>query len=67
MHFLSLDADRAYPKKNLNIHQLAEAYGIDWGGLEYTRGRSFRTTTTLYDEWLKYFLAQENQSGTRLI
>jgi hypothetical protein len=21
----------------------------------------------LYDEWLKYFLAQENQSGTRLI
>ena len=30
-------------------------------------GRSFKTTTTLYDEWLKYFLVQENQSGTRLI
>ena len=24
-------------------------------------------TTMLYDEWLKYFLAQENQAGTRLI
>lgn len=46
---------------------MAEAYEIDWGGTEYTRGRSFKPTTTLYDEWLRYFLAQENQSGTRLI
>lgn len=67
VHFLSLDADRAYPKKNINFNQVAEAYEIDWGGKEYTRGRSFRTTTILYDEWIKYFLAQENQSGTRLI
>lgn len=35
--------------------------------IEYTRGRSFKTTTALYDEWIKYFLAQENQSGTKLI
>ncbi len=67
VHFLSLDADRAYPKKNLNLNEVAQAYEIDWAGLEYTRGRSFRTTTTLYDEWMKYFLAQENQSGTRLM
>lgn len=67
VHFLSLDADRAYPKKNINFNQVAEAYEIDWAGMEYTRGRSFRTTTMLYDEWIKYFLAQENQSGTRLI
>lgn len=67
VHFLSLDADRSYPKKNISVNEIAQAYEIDWGGIEYTRGRSFKTTTTLYDEWLKYFLAQENQSGTRLI
>jgi energy-coupling factor transporter ATP-binding protein EcfA2 len=67
VHFLSLDADRAYPKKDINIHEMAQAYEIDWAGTEYTRGRSFKSTTTLYDEWMKYFLAQENQAGTRLI
>ena len=67
VHFLSLDADRAYPKKDINVNQVAQAYSIDWTGLEYTRGRSFRTTTTLYDEWIKYYLAQENQAGTRLM
>lgn len=67
VHFVSLDADRAYPKKNIDIHQIAQAYEIDWTGTEYMRGRSFKTTSTLYDEWLKYFLAQENQAGTKLI
>lgn len=67
VHFLSLDADRAYPKKNINVNQMAEAYGIDWGGSEYTKGRSFRTSATLYDEWLKYFLASENQAGSKLM
>lgn len=67
VHFLSLDADRAYPKKNVNINEIAQAYETDWAGAEYTRGRSFRSTTTLYDEWLKYFLAQENQSGSKLM
>lgn len=67
VHFLSLDADRAYPKKNINVNEIAQAYEIDWEGPEYTRGRSFRTTTMLYDEWIKYFLAQENQSGSRLL
>lgn len=67
VHFLSLDADRAYPKKNFHVHDVAQAYEIDWAGSEYTRGRSFKSTAMLYDEWLKYFLAKENQSGTRLI
>lgn len=67
VYFLSLDANRAYPKKNMNSNEVAQAYETDWAGAEYTRGRSFRPTTTLYDEWLKFFLAQENQSGTRLI
>jgi predicted ATPase len=67
VHFLSLDADRAYPKRNFGIHEVAQAYETDWGSDEYTRGRSFRASTTLYDEWIKYFLARENQSGTDLI
>lgn len=67
VHFLSLDADRAYPKKNVNINEIAQAYETDWAGAEFTRGRSFKSTTTLYDEWLKYFLAQENQSGSKLM
>jgi len=67
VHFLSLDADRAYPKKSLNVNEVVQAYDTDWTGVEYTRGRSFRATTTLYDEWIKYFLAKENQLGTRLI
>jgi hypothetical protein len=67
VHFLSLDADRSYPKKNVNINQMAEAYGIDWAGTEYTRGRSFMPTSTLYDEWMRYFLAKENQTGTKLM
>lgn len=62
VHFLSLDADRAYPKKNININDIAQAYEIDWAGSEYTRGRSFKSTAMLYDEWIKYFLAQENQA-----
>jgi hypothetical protein len=67
VHFLSLDADRAYPKKNINIHEIAQAYEIDWAGSEYTRGRSYKSTAMLYEEWIKYFLAQENQAGTVLI
>lgn len=67
VHFLSLDADRSYPKRNINFNEVAQAYEIDWEGIEYTRGRSFRTSKTLYDEWIKFFLAQENQSGTKLI
>lgn len=67
VHFLSLDADRAYPKKNVDARELGSAYEIDWEGTEYTRGRSFKPTATLYDEWLKYFLAQENQAATRLV
>lgn len=65
VHFLSLDADRAYPDRALNSNQMAEAYETNWEGVDYTRGRSYRTTTTLYDEWKKYFLGTENQSATQ--
>lgn len=66
VHFLSLDANRAYPKQQLNVNHMAQAYEIDWKGVEYTKGRSFRSTHTLYDEWIKYFLAIENEIGTQL-
>jgi alpha-D-ribose 1-methylphosphonate 5-triphosphate synthase subunit PhnG len=32
VHFVSLDADRAYPKKNIQIHEIAQAYETDWEG-----------------------------------
>ena len=38
VHFLSLDADRSYPKKNINFNEVAQAYEIDWDEIEYTRG-----------------------------
>ncbi|GAB4356124.1 MAG: hypothetical protein Kow00114_06870 [Kiloniellaceae bacterium] len=64
---MSLDADRAYPKKNFNINDFAQALQRDWDEPSFRRDRSFRRTTELYDEWLKYFLAQENHCGTRLV
>ncbi len=64
VNFLSLDADRAYPDRPVHANQMAEAYETDWEGIDFTRGRSFRTTTTLYEEWKKYFLARENQNST---
>ena len=67
VNFVFLDANRAYPKKNINVHEIANADETDWTTAEYTRGRSFKETTTLYEEWIKYFLAKENQSGNSLI
>lgn len=67
VHFLSLDADRAYPKRDIHVNEIAQAYGIDWSHAEFTRGRSYRTTKTLYDEWIKYLLAQENKTGEQLM
>jgi predicted ATPase len=67
VNFLSLDANRAYPKKNTNSNDVAHAYDTDWEKVEFTRGKSFASTTTLYDEWIKYFFAQENLTGTLLL
>lgn len=67
VYFLSLDADRAYPNKTVQSHELGQAYEIDWVGREFTRGRSYMTTSTLYDEWMKYFLGRENRAATELL
>jgi predicted ATPase len=67
LYFLSLDADRAYPNKTIQSHELGQAYETDWEGREFTRGRSFMITSTLYDEWMKYFLGRENRAATELL
>ena len=67
VHFLCLDANRAYPKRTIHANEIGQAYETDWKNIEFTRGRSFKPSTTLYDEWIKYCLAQENQAGTELI
>lgn len=67
VHFLSLDANRAYPKKNIHHNEIAQAYETDWEQPEYTRGRSYKQTYTLFDEWIKYFLAQENQTNSKYV
>lgn len=67
VHFVSLDSNRAYPKKTLPIHELAQAYETPWETPEWTKGRSFRATSHLYDEWIKYLLAQENNAGAHLL
>lgn len=63
VHHLTLDSDRAYPRKNLPAHEMAQAFEIKWWDENYTKGRSFFPTGTLYDEWIKYCLARENKAA----
>ena len=45
VYFLSLDANRAYPKKNINFNEVAQAYEVDWAG------RRIHTWTFVYDDY----------------
>ena len=63
VHFLTLDADRAFPKRDLSTHEMVQAFEIHWENSEWNKGRSFQTTRTLYDEWIKYCLAKENKAA----
>jgi ABC-type thiamine transport system ATPase subunit len=63
VHFLTLDADRAFPKRDLNTHEMVQAFETQWENSEWNKGRSFQTTRTLYDEWIKYCLAKENRAA----
>jgi predicted ATPase len=65
VHYLFLDADRAYPKRDLNTHQLAEAYSTDW-----ERGKkdsSSKLVATLYEEWFRFLLGKENQDNNSFV
>ena len=67
VHHLRLDADRAYPKQTVPVHELGGAYETDWAESTFTKERAFRPTSMLYAEWLKYLLSLENQAGARLM
>lgn len=60
---LYLDADRAYPPFQLQAHQFEQIFGQDWRSDEWTRQWSYRPTRTLYEEWIKYFIAVEERAG----
>jgi predicted ATPase len=64
VHYLSLDADRAYPKVQIAGHQLSEVYDRDWSEAA-NKQSSFRITRNLYDEWFRYLIGRENQDNNK--
>jgi predicted ATPase len=64
-YYLYLDADRAYPPNVIDARGHAEALGHDWESVTWRKGRAYLPTRTLYDEWIKYFLARETQGATK--
>ncbi|WP_105428643.1 ATP-binding protein [Neorhizobium sp. T6_25] len=64
VHYLSLDADRAYPKVQIAAHQLTEVYDRDWGDAT-NKQSSFRITRNLYDEWFRFLIGRENQENNK--
>jgi energy-coupling factor transporter ATP-binding protein EcfA2 len=65
VNYLYLDSDRAYPPLPIQPHQLAEAWTQPWESPEWAKQWSYRPSRTLYEEWLKYFLALETRTATR--
>ncbi|MCK4579339.1 MAG: AAA family ATPase, partial [Candidatus Marinimicrobia bacterium] len=58
---LYIDSDRSYPPIGINSHQVIEAEKTDWDSLAWRKQWAFQPTRSLYEEWLKYFLARERQ------
>lgn len=58
VHYLMLDADRAYPAQSINKHQVVEAMTAQWGTASFTKGRAHTGTKNLYDEWMRYFIGK---------
>ncbi|MBA2408816.1 MAG: AAA family ATPase [Gammaproteobacteria bacterium] len=65
-NYLSLDADRAYPPLQIHPQHYAETLARDWEEPVFRKQRAFVPTRTVYDEWVKHFLARETQDATRL-
>lgn len=65
-HYLSLDADRAYPPISIDPGQYAVALSEDWESPEKKKNRAFAPTRTMYEEWVKFFLAKETQDATKM-
>ncbi|WP_428589645.1 AAA family ATPase [Pseudodesulfovibrio sp.] len=63
VYHLTLDADRAFPKKKLQTHEMAQAFETKWNDTNWIKARAYQTTRTLYDEWIKFCLAKENAAA----
>lgn len=63
VHYLSLDADRAYPKVNIQGHQLGDIYDRDWE--TSNKSSSHLITRNLYEEWFRYLIGRESQENNR--
>lgn len=64
---LYLDADRSYPPYQVQPHQYGELLSQPWESPEWTKQWAYRSTRTLYEEWIKYFLAQEGREAAELL
>lgn len=65
-HYLSLDADRAYPPIQIRPQEYASALSEDWESPQKKKNRAFAPTRTMYEEWVKFFLAKEIQDATNM-
>lgn len=64
---LYLDADRSYPPVQVQPHQLAEMWSQNWQSADWTKQWAYQPTKTLYEEWIKYFIATEEQFSTQFV
>lgn len=63
IHYLSLDADRAYPKIEIHSHQMGEVLDKDWTSTK--KQSSYRITKNLYEEWFRFLIGSENQENNK--
>lgn len=65
IHYLALDADRSYPRMQVQSHELGSIFDRDWK----TTGKqsSFQVTRTLYEEWFKYLIARESAENNNFV
>lgn len=63
VHYLILDADRAYPRLEVHAHLMGEALQTDWAS--QAKSRSFALTRNLYEEWFRYLIGTEGQENNK--
>lgn len=65
VHYLMLDADRAYPKIQVHINELGSALETSWD--ETRKSRAHSGANALYQEWFRYLIGIENQENSNFI
>lgn len=63
IHYLFLDADRAYPPISINARDYGDALERNWGGS--AKASSAKLVRNLYEEWFKYLLAMESNNNNK--